>query len=1006
MNEIVLESSAKALVDLNEKISVLHVDDDSGLLEIAKQCLELDATVQVDTAVSVEEAFKKLEQKKFDVIISDYQMPVKDGLEFLKELREKGNMIPFIIFTGKGREEVAIKALNLGANQYLDKVGDAHTVYTELAHSIVELTKTRRNEEARERAEKKYKELADQLPVIVYEIDMNGKFSFVNEKAFEITGYSHKDFEKGLDIHQMVVVEDLTKLKTRIQEALRQEKIGYSEYNVLRKDGSTFPAIACANAAVSDGEIVGLRGIVLDNTERKKTEQELSRFSAAVKTSPDGIITGDLNGNIDYANEAALRMYGCANKHDLIGKNAQDLLVERDRARALQNALDTIKTRQGKTEEYTALTKNGEIPIEVTTQLIIDEKGLPTGFVDIVRDLTERKRVEHELGDSEEKFRAISNSASDAIILAKDDGQVSYWNPTAERMFGYKNEEAIGKQFYELVVPERFRIDVQSMFMNAEKLGLSPHAGRKIEAFAIKRDGSEFSVELSISGLHIRGEWHALCLARDITNRKRVDDEKNTLLHDLGERVKELRCLYGISKLVERSEFSLDELLQRTVELLPSAWQYPDIACARIVIGNQEFKTVNFSESSWRQRANFKIGKEETGFVEVLYFEERPAAGEGPFLKEERDLINAVAERLGRIIERVRTQRALKENEDKFEALFRGNPEAAVYLDSDFCTVDINPRFEELFGYPLSEIRGKQIDKVIAPENMIEEANMLNDKALKGFAYCDTIRMRKDGSLVPVSVSAAPIFIQGELVGYVSVYKNISNLKKTESDLAIMNEKLRVVGALTRHDVRNKLSVVAGYSYLIKKEHAKELDTTQRIDKMTESIKEIERIFEFAKIYEQLGAEELIPVNVGEAVSEATALFSAVSIKIVNDCQGLRVVADSSLRQLFYNFIDNTQKYGLKATKARIYYEDINDDKIRLIYEDDGVGISNEDKSKLFKEGYSTGGSTGFGLFLIKKMMDVYGWQIQETGEPGKGVKFIMTLPKLDTTRRESPKIA
>ena len=115
-----------------------------------------------------------------------------------------------------------------------------------------------------------------------------------------------------------------------------------------------------------------------------------------------------------------------------------------------------------------------------------------------------------------------------------------------------------------------------------------------------------------------------------------------------------------------------------------------------------------------------------------------------------------------------------------------------------------------------------------------------------------------------------------------------------------------------------------------------------------------------------------------------------------NDCQGLNVLADSILRQLFYNFIDNTKKYGKKTTEIRIHYEKQKSGDLRLFYEDNGVGISAENKPKLFTKGFSTGGSTGFGLFLAKKIIDAYGWTIVEEGEPGKGVKFAITIPKVN----------
>jgi DNA-binding NtrC family response regulator len=123
MNENAVESVSKIVLILNEKIRVLQVDDEPDLLKIAKQCLEIEGQLQVDTALSVDEAWARSGKEKYDAIVSDYQMPEKDGLEFLKKLGEKGNTIPFIMFTRKGREEAAIKALTQGDSQYLNKVG-------------------------------------------------------------------------------------------------------------------------------------------------------------------------------------------------------------------------------------------------------------------------------------------------------------------------------------------------------------------------------------------------------------------------------------------------------------------------------------------------------------------------------------------------------------------------------------------------------------------------------------------------------------------------------------------------------------------------------------------------------------------------------------------------------------------------------------------------------------------------------------------------------------------
>ncbi len=115
----------------------MHVDDDPSFQEITRlMLLDLDSSFEFDCACCVDEGFMKLSNGHYDVVVCDYEMPQKDGLQFLKELREAKNDIPFILFTGKGREEVAIQALNLGADGYYNKHGSPETVYEELAHGI------------------------------------------------------------------------------------------------------------------------------------------------------------------------------------------------------------------------------------------------------------------------------------------------------------------------------------------------------------------------------------------------------------------------------------------------------------------------------------------------------------------------------------------------------------------------------------------------------------------------------------------------------------------------------------------------------------------------------------------------------------------------------------------------------------------------------------------------------------------------------------------------------
>jgi len=226
-------------------------------------------------------------------------------------------------------------------------------------------------------------------------------------------------------------------------------------------------------------------------------------------------------------------------------------------------------------------------------------------------------------------------------------------------------------------------------------------------------------------------------------------------------------------------------------------------------------------------------------------------------------------------------------------------------------------------------------------------------------------------------------------------------LKETNMKLVVTNEKLNVVGGLTRHDVRNKLSAVTGNVYLLRRKLAEDPKALEQLNDMEAAVRLVERIFEFARIYEKLGTEQLVNLDVGKAVDGAVSLFSGLKgVKIVNECGGLTVLADSLLSQLFYNLIDNSLKYGEKIRQIRVYYKTSSANKLELVYEDDGVGIPSDMRDNLFKEGVGKG--TGYGLFMIKRIIEVYGWNIQETGIQGKGVKFVITIPKTNPDGKEN----
>jgi PAS domain S-box-containing protein len=176
-----------------DDIRVLHVDDEPGLVELAKEYVQREeSSIVVETSTSPVDAFDRVvdDDASFDAVVSDYQMPEMDGLEFLQRLREAGSEIPFVVFTGRGREEVAIRALNLGANRYLQKGGDPASQYGLLARAIVQEVESHRASRAVERREKHFRTTLDSIGDAVLTTDETGRVARMNPVAEELTGWT------------------------------------------------------------------------------------------------------------------------------------------------------------------------------------------------------------------------------------------------------------------------------------------------------------------------------------------------------------------------------------------------------------------------------------------------------------------------------------------------------------------------------------------------------------------------------------------------------------------------------------------------------------------------------------------------------------------------------------------------------------------------------------------------------------------------------------------------
>ena len=379
---------------------------------------------------------------------------------------------------------------------------------------------------------------------------------------------------------------------------------------------------------------------------------ELEQLSAELQTSeerlkilfehaPDGYYLSDLKGILTDGNKAAEEITGY-NREDLIGKsflNLKLLSVEQLPRAAALLAKNVLGKSTGP-DEFSLKRKDGSIvAVEIRTHPVrIAGKRLVLG---IARDISLRRHAEKSLQESEERFRDLFDNAHDLVQSIGRDGHFRYVNRAWLKTLGYTSNEIAKLTMHDVLHPD-FHSQCMEIF---QPLSAGEEIAR-VEATFVSKTGERIEIEGSVSCRLREGEPVATRgILRDITERKWME-------RALQERVKELSCLHGISSLVEKPDVSLEEILQGTAEMIPLSWQYPEVTCARLTLHGKEYKTQNFRKTTWRQSSDIAMEGERVGCVDVCYLEEKPESDEGPFLKEERLLINSIAAQMGRIAER------------------------------------------------------------------------------------------------------------------------------------------------------------------------------------------------------------------------------------------------------------------------------------------------------------------------------------------------------------------
>ena len=332
-------------------------------------------------------------------------------------------------------------------------------------------------------------------------------------------------------------------------------------------------------------------------------------------------------------------------------------------------------------------------------------------------------------------------------------------------------------------------------------------------------------------------------------------------------------------------------------------------------------------------------------------------------------------------------EEALEESEERFRFAMR-------YLPGTLWTVDTNMCFSlsqgsglAALGLKPNQVVGKSLYDFFKTMDPGDTAINAHQRALHGeivtYEYVHQERIFKT-IVAPMRES------QGQVTGVVGIALDITSIRRAEEALHKSNKKIHHLASVTRHDINNQLTVLRGYLTLLeKKQHDPTLN--EYFLKVSTATERISAMIRFTKEYEQIGVKDPVWQNCKELVDTTIKETPAGQVKMNNELPAdAEVYADPLLAKVFYNLVDNAVRYGGKITALRFAIEEHVGEQI-IVCEDDGDGILAEEKEKIFDRGF--GKNTGLGLFLSRELLDITGITIRETGEPGRGARFEITVP-------------
>lgn len=886
----------------NPALSILYVDDEPVLLKVSKEYLESYGFI-VDTAITGVAALDKISQNFYDAVIADYQMPGMNGIDLLKHIRRKNPDIPYILFTGKGQEEVVIEAIESGADFYVQKGGRPAPQFRELTHKVRIAVNRRKQSRTLADNELRYRALIQNSTDIIRILSPEGIILFNSPSSSRILGYP-EDSLVGKNAFDYIHPEDRERVIQNFMDVNNLCNSGIpTEYRIRRSDGGY---INVESTAINQIGVPGINGIITTTRQiddRKQAEIKIRKMVETLSVAYEKFASTEKELREKYEELQLYQRY-LAESEDRFSRfaaNAQDLLyrmsLPEEKYEYLSPALesltgytprdfyidpelfqsmihpswkeyfqnqrnDLIKGIMPRTYEYQIIDRKGKTKwINQRNVLITDDKGKATAIEAIVTDVTEQKRIEEELRRIDQRFNATTLNAGFWVWEVDTEGLFSYVSPTVERILGYKPEELVGKvHFFDL-------------FYESENENMKREA---------------------MTGYILQVPF------REFLNLNRHKEGRPVMFRTS-----------GIPIYTEDGDFS--------------------------------------------------------GYCGV---------------NEDITRIKEAEERL-------------RSSQSKYDLLAENVHDLIWTANARMGFTYISPSIESLLGFTVEEATMASFRFLLAPDSyteLIQLHTLWANTLQRGEKLLDKYRIdlefrSKSGTPVWTEVLITPIYNDtGTFSGITGIARDISERRRVEMALKNANRQLSLLSGVTRHDILNTIS--AAYQFLELAER-KETDpeVSEYLRMIMVSVNKIQDSIEFTRLYDELGVKEPEWFYLSQIIPD---FMIPPHMNYFMDSDPVLIYADSMLEKVFLNLFDNSLQHGGNITEIRLKIRE-SESNLKIIWEDNGSGIPDEEKKQIFERGF--GKNNGFGLFLAREILALTNISIAEIGRYGEGACFEITVP-------------